>query len=260
MQQPCIVVASNDETNLRRNLLISDCVSKAGVPVHVERGAPSAAIAYNRGLDATTAPIVIFAHQDVYFPPGWAERLAQVVAEVEARDPNWALISPFGMSADRAEHRGDVWTTSLSRRVGLPVTEPVPAQSFDELTIILRRASGLRFDETLPLFHLYGTDIVQTARATGLGAYVVNLPTVHNDGFHGRLGNDFAIGYHHVRRKWRKNLPIRTPVLWIDHFGLALTLNRLRAAYSYDRRKAIVGNTTTDPCVFSAQCGWEPAP
>ena len=38
-------------------------------------------------------------------------------------------------------------------------------QSFDELLIVLRRDSGLRFDEGLPGWHMYGTDIVQTARA-----------------------------------------------------------------------------------------------
>ncbi|MCX7888844.1 MAG: glycosyltransferase family protein [Rhodobacteraceae bacterium] len=63
-------------------------VSAGGIPVHVEHGARSAAVAYNRGLDATDAPFVIFAHQDVYFPPGWDRRLAETLAILDAADPS----------------------------------------------------------------------------------------------------------------------------------------------------------------------------
>jgi len=227
--QLCVVVASNDPVTLERNLLASDMIARQGVPVHVEQKAPSASAAYNAGLNATSAPIVIFAHQDVYFPPGWEKRLAAQIAAVEALDPNWALLAPFGIR-DKGRHIGRVWSTSPSAVVGDPVEVPHPAQSFDELVIVLRRACGLRFDEKLPCFHLYGTDIVQTARAQGLGAYVCDLPLVHNDGFHDKLRNDFARPYNYIRRKWRDRLPIRTPVLWVTRSGLDLsrTLSLLR--------------------------------
>lgn len=253
----CIVVASNDEACLQRNLLVSDIVARQGVTLHVERGTPSASVAYNRGLDATDAPIVIFAHQDVYFPPGWENLLAAAIATMQATDPDWALLAPFGIAEDTATHRGDVWTTSLSRRVGEAAPIPIMAQSFDELVIVMRRASGLRFDEALPLFHLYGTDIVQTARAAGKGAYIADMPVVHNDGFHDRLRADFAAGYHYVRRKWRARLPLRTPVIWIRWHGLSLPLYRLRAARSIARRLAVAGDTQADPKLYAAKCGWE---
>ena len=252
----CIVVACNDSASLSQNLLASEIVSNRGIQVHVERGAPSASVAYNRGLAATTQPIVIFAHQDVYFPPGWGDRLLTLIKMLDQYDPDWALLAPFGMS-ETGKHIGDAWTTSLSRRVGQVVSTPTPAQSFDEMVIILRRASGVRFDDALPRFHLYGTDIVQTATAQGKGAYVADLPVVHNDGFHDRLRQDFAESYHYVRRKWRENLPLRTPVLWLRWHGLSLLLYRLRAARSLENRRAVAGNTATDPRVFSAQCGWE---
>jgi glycosyltransferase involved in cell wall biosynthesis len=257
IREICIVVASNDTACLQRNLLVSDMIARQGVPVHVERGAPSASVAYNRGIDATDAPIVIFAHQDVYFPPGWENRLAAAISTLQATDPDWALLAPFGMAEETATHRGDVWTTSLSRRVGVPATAPVMAQSFDELVIVLRRASGLRFDEGLPLFHLYGTDIVQMARVAGKGAYIADLPVVHNDGFHDRLRADFTAGYDYIRRKWRARLPLRTPVLWVTRHGFALWIYRLRAARSLERRRAVAGDTGTDPRVYAAASGWE---
>ena len=165
--QFCIVVASNNDTILAHNLMASDMVRNKQVPVHVERGASSASIAYNRGLAATTQPIVIFAHQDVYFPPGWETKLAAAIAQIEATDPNWALLAPYGIT-DKAAHAENVWTTNLNRRIGDVLPHPVLAQGYDELVIVMRRTSGLLGEENLPNFHLYGTDIVQTARAQEL--------------------------------------------------------------------------------------------
>ena len=48
--------------------------------------------------------------------------------------------------------------------------------SVDELLIVLRIGSGLRFDERLPGFHLHGTDIVQSALHRGLGAFAIDAP------------------------------------------------------------------------------------
>ena len=199
---------------------------------------------------------MIFAHQDVYFPPAWFSNLAVAITQLEQLDPDWALIAPYGVSL-AWQGIGDLWTTSLSARIGQKFSLPVPAQSFDELTIILRRGQNLRFDERLPFFHLYGTDIVQTARAEGLGAYVVNLPLVHNDGFHARLGKDFTSGYHYLRRKWRGQLPLCTPVVKIGRYGLSLPVYRLRALRSIEKRRAVAGDIFTDPRVFSERCGWE---
>lgn len=251
-----IVTACNDDAVLSRNLMASDLITRQGVSLHVERGAPSASAAYNLRLDATHAEYVIFAHQDVYFPPNWATKLAAAIHAVTAIDPNWALIAPFGMSPDN-KHIGDVWSTSQSARIGRPVTTPEPAQSFDELAIILRRASGIRFDEGLPGFHLYGTDIVQTAWASGQGAYVADLPLVHNDAFKPRLGKDFTESYGYIRRKWRANLPLRTPILPIRWHGLDLPFYRLRARRVIDQRRARAGDTDQAPKSYAALCGWE---
>lgn len=251
----CIVVACNDDAFLRDNLLASQMV-RDGIWVHVERGAASAGAAYNRGLEATTAPIVIFAHQDVYFPPGWDRLLSHTVASLEHLDPDWALVAPYGIS-EEGQHVGDVWSTSLGRRLGTPFPVPVRAQSFDELVIVMRRSAGLRFDEALPGFHLYGTDIVQTAIAGGRGAYVAWLPVVHNDKFHGVLGEDFTASYRYAWRKWRHCLPLRTPVQWIRWHGLSLDWSRWLARQSINKRHVVSGDPKTDPHHFSQACGWE---
>jgi hypothetical protein len=256
----CIIALVNDEASLAHNLLASDLVARHGVPVHVERGATSASVGYNRALDATTAPIVILAHQDVYFPPDWHHFLAAAIALADAQDHDWAILAPFGMCARTGVHLGDVWSTGISRRVGRRVTGLAPVQSLDELVIVLKRASGLRFDPDLPRYHLYGLDIVQTAIAAGKGAYVADLPVVHNDSFHDVLRRDFGEAYAYIRRKWRHRLPLRTPVLWVTKRGLGLPVYRLRAWKSLERRRGSAGDTSNDPRHYSSICGWENDP
>ncbi|GGE56942.1 hypothetical protein GCM10011517_25890 [Actibacterium pelagium] len=236
--------------------MVSDLVGQVE-ELHQEWNAPSASVAYNRALDRTTSDLIIFAHQDVYFPPGWLSQLWETLDWLSENDPHWGVLAPFGMVGD--QHRGAVYSTSLSGVVGTPVAAPLRTSSVDELVIILNRASGLRFDPALPDWHLYGTDIVQTAGANRMEAWVAHLPVVHNDRFHGYLGKGFARAYRAVWRKWRRELPVRTPVLWLRWHGLDLALYRLRAWKSRRQRKERAGDTATDPKVFSAECGWETA-
>ncbi len=253
-----VVVATNDQASLNQNLLASPDIWAGRAVVNAQTGAASAGAAYNEGLDQTAAPYVIFAHQDVYFPPGWFDQLARQIERVEQADPHWGVIAPFGMTADGV-HIGQVWSTSLGRVVGLALPQPTPVQSIDELVIVVRRASQLRFDPMLPGFHMYGTDIVQMAIAKGLGAYACQLPLVHNDNFHGRLGQDFTDSYNYIRQKWRQLLPIRTPVVWVTASGWALRLYRLKAWRSFAKRQAMAMDVQVDPRVYSERCGWEEA-
>ena len=250
------IAAVNDEACLELNLARSPMIASGAIPLHVERGAPSAAAAYNRGLDATDAPVLLMVHQDVYFPAGWEARLAAAIAAVEAVDPDWGVIGTYGMDIDHRGH-GRLWSSSIGGMMGKRVTAPVAVQSLDELLIVVRRAAGLRFDEDPPLWHLYGTDIAQAALAAGSGAWVADLPVIHNDGFHGRLGADFTAGYDHIRRKWPARLPLRSPMVRIDRWGLGLPLYRLRAARSWHARAAMALDTSVDPRIYAARCGWE---
>ncbi|PTX47893.1 hypothetical protein IQ03_03082 [Gemmobacter caeni] len=236
--------------NLSRSPLLRN-----GIRLHEEWNAPSAARAYNRALDATTAPVVIFAHQDVYFPAGWERLLAARIAEVEARDSGWGLIGAFGVGLDGA-HIGPVWSSSLGMIVGRVPMAPVPVQSFDEMVIVLNRASGLRFDETLSGWHMYGTDIVTQARVRGLGAWAVGLPCIHNDRFHEALGPDYVECYRAVQRKWAARLPLLTPITKISRSGLHLRRDLWRARQSAGFRAGMAVGTEMAAEDLARRCGW----
>lgn len=220
--------------------------------MHVERGAPSAAIAYNRALDATTAPIVIFAHHDVFLPKVFDSLLAARLAELP---PDWAVFGSFGIGLDGA-HIGPVWSSSLGMIVGRVPMAPAPVQAFDELLIVLRRDTGLRFDENLPGWHMYSTDIVQTARAAGMRTYAGALPCIHNDRYHSALGPDFDETYHFMRRKWAGVLPITTPITKISHHGLHLLRDHWKNRRSAGIRQGMALGTDHLVEMLAARCGW----
>ncbi len=248
-----IICASHDDAILNANLRRSPLL--ATIPLHVEKGAPSASIAYNRGLDATTAPYIVFAHHDVYLPPGWDALLHRRIAELNVLDPNWALFGSFGVGLNAA-HIGPVWSSSLGQIVGRVPVAPVAVQSFDELLIIMRRDAGIRWDEALPGWHMYGTDIVQIARAAGRTAYAGSLPCIHNDCYHAALGDDYKACYRYMQRKWANALPLRTPITKISRSGLHLWRDLRVARKSEAFRKDMAVGTDTPVETLAERCGW----
>lgn len=255
MNAPFVLAcASNSDSILGGNLAASPAVSQ-GIPLHVERGAASASIAYNRALDATQAEIVVFAHHDVYLPKGWDALLMARLARLTAQHPDWALAGAYGVAADYRQF-GPVWTSSLGQIIGRVPLQPEPVHSFDEMLIVLRRSSGIRFDDSQPGWHMYGTDIVCTARAAGRAAYAIGLPCIHNDRFHGALGPDFTESYLWMQRKWPQMLPLQTPVTKISRSGLHLLRERWNMRNSHRFRVADAVDTGTPPAELAALCGW----
>jgi hypothetical protein len=250
-----LVCLCNNEAILKANLLRSPDIASGRLPLHLEWNPQSAPKGLNRGLDTTVAGLVIFVHQDVYLPAGWTDLLLARLAEIEALDANWALVGAFGVDMG-ALGWGPVWSTSLGSIVGQVCTVPVPAQSFDELLIVLRRASGVRFDEALPGFHLYGTDIVQSAQKAGFGAWVASLPLIHNDGFHQELDASFDAAFHYLRHKWRDRLPLKSPVSKITWHGLNLLRQHWHNRKTALLRKEFSRPRDVDPRHYAALCGW----
>jgi hypothetical protein len=234
--------------------MASPVIAGGGV-VHIERNAPSAALAYNRALDATEADIVVFLHHDVYLPEGWDKMLQTRLDELEARHPDWALAGACGVTfAGRVI--GPVWSSSLGCIVGDVPMAPEPVGSFDEMLIVLRRSSGLRFDDKQPGWHLYGTDIVCQARAAGKGAYAVGLPCIHNDRFHDALREDFDECFRWMQKRWAEFLPIQTPVTRISRHGLNRIKERFALRKSLNHRASYAVDTGTSPSELARRCGW----
>lgn len=222
-----IVVAVNNDEVLAKNLLRSPLVGKEGVTLRQQKGCRSAGLAYNAGLSQCVHDLVICVHQDVYIPAGWDNVVGRSIAYLDRVDPEWAVLGVYGVGGSKNQV-GYVWSSGLNKLYGGEFDLPAPVVSIDELLIILRRSSGLIFDNQLPGFHLYGTDIVQAALNRKKTAYVICAPVVHNSFPSLYLGADYFAAHRYLMRKWKANLPIVTCVAPIEHSYTSYLKLRLR--------------------------------
>ncbi len=209
-------VAVNDSLVLEQNLAASPVLADGTWTLLPITGATSAAKAYNSVLEQVTEPFVLLAHQDVYLPSGFEHRLASSIRLIEQMDPNWAVIGVIGLD-DSGCVTGTVWSNGLQREVGSKISNMQRVTTIDELLIVVRSGSGLRFDEKLPGFHLYGTDIVLMAQEQRLNSYVVDAPVIHNSRAIRWLDASYAAGYRYMQQKWAHRLPVSTLIVPITH-------------------------------------------
>lgn len=252
----CVGVTSHMKAIVDKNLRLSPDVQSGGLRLEEEYNAPSAGAGYNSILDRSSEDIVIFAHHDVYFPAGWLSLLNERLNELQQHDTEWAVLAPFGIGKQDNQFYGPLWSSSLGSIIGRVALAPIETSSIDEAVIIVRRGSGLRFDETLPGFHLYGSDIVHSAMQRNMKSYVMALPLVHNDGFKPFLDQSFEDAFNHQHRKWRDHLPISTPVTKITRYKLSFFRNQLKNKRSLDIRQKLAVTTNEHPENYALLCGW----
>jgi glycosyltransferase involved in cell wall biosynthesis len=248
-----LAAAVNDEAVLDRNLLASPLASAPGVEVILQRGAPSAAKAYNDAIERARHDVVVLAHQDVYIPNGWELRLYEQIARI---GNDWGVLGVFGVT-ESGVHRGRVWCSANAQEFDHRVEAPTPAISFDELVLIVRRDADLHFDERLPGFHMYGTDIAQRARAAGLGAFIIDAPVIHNSLPVRGLGGGYAAAYRVMQRIHADRLPIPTCIVPLTRWGyqhkksrIQLTIRGIRHGYSRGDARY------DDPAALAAALGY----
>lgn len=204
-----VVVACNSEKILKNTLLSSEEL-KYAQDVHIQRNADNASVAYNSGMDLCKSDIVVFIHQDVFLPDGWGYNMISWISELTKRDPKWGVVGVFGVTP-LGQRIGHVYSTGLNRLVGNQFSDPMKVRVLDEMILILRRSSGLFFDERLPGFHLYGADICIQAEAKGMVNYVIPCFALHNSCGLKWLPKEFWRAYLYLERKWHNRLPIITP-------------------------------------------------
>ncbi|MGI9212405.1 MAG: hypothetical protein ACR2HF_08005, partial [Methylococcaceae bacterium] len=127
----------------------------------------------------------------------------------------------------------------------IPLSFPVEVDTLDEIVLIFRHSSGLRFDPALPHFHLYGTDLCLSARALGRLAWVIPLPCIHNTHELIELPAEYYLCYDYIKFKWWQYLPIHTPCSRISLFNEDIYFRKLREFYRFMRGKSLVAQPRT---------------
>lgn len=246
-----LIVAANDDTILKRCLANSPCIGHAR-DVNVMRGFATAGAAYNAGMRQAAGDLLVFVHQDVYLPAGWDRCLDEAIAQLSHTDPVWAVLGVFGITRQLQPH-GYLYCTVSQKVLGKPFPEPVQCVSLDEVVLVLRRSAGLRFDERLPGFHLYGTDLCLEAQRRGLRSYIISAFCVHNAEGAKDVLWAFWRSYFYLRRKWRKNLPIRTPCTTVTLGAWPVAASILRDIYAQYIKRERPGRRVQDPAALFAR-------
>jgi hypothetical protein len=248
------VVSVNNDEVLRQNLLLSPGLLDGGRnQLIIRQDYPSASIAYNSALDEAQHDILIFVHQDVYLPDTWFADLKRCLAYLDARGARWGVLGCFGTRKGTQGGLGRVYSRGVGRD-GRLLDRPEPVETLDEIVLIIRKSSGLRFDANLPHFHLYGTDICMTALDRGMANYAFQGFCVHNTNQLLILPEEFYACYRYIRRKWSHYLPIHTSCIRITRLNKELHWRRF-----YEARQRMFGVSSPaaqrveDPRVFSGE-------
>jgi hypothetical protein len=254
MARVAIACPVNREDILAQCLAASPDVVSGALSLSTYRGWSRFGPLGNHILAEAHAAWLIIVHQDVYLPAGFAARLDNALDWLEEHQPNAAILGVGGVGVE-GKLAGRAWSSGLGQIVGNAEGLPRRVQSLDEMLIIVRVDTGLRFDEAMPGFHLYGTDLVLSAAQQGKSAWVADLPTIHHSHAVVQLGGDFARAWRFLQKKWHMQLPLPNLVCTVTHSGWPLLLQdfRVRRRMRGARvRPAPVG----DPAEIAARLGW----
>jgi glycosyltransferase involved in cell wall biosynthesis len=212
------------------NFLASPCLRGPGdYQILAQQGHASASIAYNDAIDKSLNNLIVFCHQDVYLPEAWLSQLQTALDFLEARDPAWGVLGCSGLTRD-GQLRGYLYSAGLGV-LGTACDVPTPVRTLDEVVLIIKKSSGLRFDDTLPHFHLYGTDICLRAAKRGMKSYAISVFCIHNTQRGLILPEEFYECCKHIKRVWKDSLPIQNNCIRITRFNVPIYLRRMREFY-----------------------------
>lgn len=257
-EQPPFVIAAavNNNQVLEKNLFASPLFAELKISLEVRHGYECASRALNSVIDMTDkGQIVICAHQDVYFPDGWEKSLLTGIEYLDALNEPWAVLGVFGVTVDKLRC-GKAWSVGLGREVVGDRPAPAEAVSLDEIVIIVKGGSGVRFDDNLPGFHLYGTDIVQNAYRLGYKAFIIEAPVIHNSIAVRHLGIDYWRSYLYCRKKWKDNLPIPTSVVTLTRYAGPLIKHNLSSFRRFLLKKLYITNRANNPKTIAEEIGY----
>lgn len=237
------VVAVNNKELLEKNFMASPCLRKnSRCEVIVQEGFESAAKAYNDAIDRSLNNLIVFAHQDVIFPASWISDLGRALRSLAVTDPGWGVLGCYGETLND-KGRGYVYSFGLH---GKAFDVPAPIQTLDEIVLIMRKSSGLRFDERLPHFHLYGAGICLAAAAKGMRSYAISAFCIHNAQQNFVLPKEFYDCYWSFKRIWGDYLPVQTTCIRITRFNFPMFERRLQEAYLRIKRKRVGATRVAD--------------
>jgi hypothetical protein len=143
----------------------------------------------------------VICHQDVVLPNNWVEKLEHQISIIN--DKQFGVLGTFGVDMDY-QYVGNIKDPHNNPKLG---NLPCQAMTLDEHCLVIRKSSGLNFNEKLPGFHFYGADICLRAAMAGMKNYVIDARLEHLSG--GKVDKAFSVCAEEFRRQWQSRSPYR---------------------------------------------------
>ena len=195
-----VTLVNNEELYLKLKKTLEeqmDDVFLDFIPIYADKKGWNAAKALNNGIEMSKTEWVVCVHQDVIFPHKWINSIKSHLNNVS---PKVAVIGLVGI------RNNGMFVGHIKDPHGHTKWNPIPSSvvSVDEHLIIIKKSSGICFDESTPGFHCYGTDICLTAQKEGFDAIVVNAPVVHLSA--GKIDSKFEEASEWLLGKWGEKM------------------------------------------------------
>jgi hypothetical protein len=253
-----VISATNNSKVLESCLLKSPDLREAS-EVILQRGYVGAAAAYNNAIDKAQTDVLVFVHQDVYFPPGWLASLSGTLELLSKVDPNWGVLGVWGVNQSPEDGTGFLYCTA-NGRLGNHFEGVREVRTLDEVLLVIRKSSGLRFDEQLPGFHMYGADLCLQAKQREMKSYAISAFCIHNTNSYKMLPWEFWRCYLLMRKKWRSVLPIATSCTEITLGCWPMFRWNISRAINILLKRHRVATRLDDPSQLSLGSIWSNAP
>lgn len=165
----------------------------------------SAAKGLNEGIRKSSHNIIVMCHQDVLFSVEWHKKMLRQLQLIG--DKNFGVVGTYGINIAGTDGVGNVIS---GRRMLLRGDLPALASYLDEHLLVIRRNSGLRFDESLGGFHMYGADLCLQAYMKDMSCYAINARVRHVSDNTGKNNPALAESVKWFVNKWQGRSPFKT--------------------------------------------------
>lgn len=229
-QKFTFIVPVTKEDVLGRNVLASKVYRDGYHQFIFQRGYTNVPKAYNNAIKNAQGDILIFCHQDVYYPDTWEDEFVASLEAVKSLDPNWGVLGAAGVRLKRRRFgfkQGFEMLGNFSTNVAggfyvidhfWPRQYPQEVHTLDEFILVVKKINA-QFDEQVPNNHFYGADLCLNCRMHGLKSYVISA-YMHHDSVMNGVFSDFYESAAYMFAKYREELPIATTCVIIEEkFG-----------------------------------------
>ena len=131
---------------------------------------------FNSVRAETTAPYILFCHQDIRMDRGLDfERIQQLLDELDSRDRRWAVAGNAGVN----EYFQTAWHIHDPNGDWTHGELPAPVLALDENFLVVKTRANVSCSPQLSGFHLYGADLCFNARKNGHTCYAGDFYLTH---------------------------------------------------------------------------------